>query len=143
MEIFLDKKAVKQIRVSAQDAVDEGDSDTLREDIIEAFNDEQIEEIERRVDAVDFNDFISEILDEWSGDEVDELFELLEGHLAETPDNGGTLYNLACALARAGRPEDALARLTEAVALENRFLEFAQNDDDLASIRDDPSFPRA
>jgi hypothetical protein len=83
MEIFLDKKAVKQIRVSAQDAVDEGDSDTLREDIIEAFNDEQIEEIERRVDAVDFNDFVSEILDEWSGDEVDELFELLEGHLAE------------------------------------------------------------
>ena len=83
MEIFLDKRAVKQIRVSAQDAVDEGDSDTLREDIIEAFNDEQIEEIERRVDAVDFNDFVSEILDEWSGDEVDELFELLEGHLAE------------------------------------------------------------
>jgi hypothetical protein len=83
MAIFLDKRAVKQIRTSAQDAIDEGDTDTLREDIIEAFSDEQIEEIERRVDSVDFNDFISEILDEWSGDEVDELFELLEGHLAE------------------------------------------------------------
>lgn len=83
MEIFLDKKAVKQIRTSAQDAIDEGDTDTLREDILEAFSDEQIEEIERRVDSVDFNDFVSEILDEWSGDEIDELFELLEGHLAE------------------------------------------------------------
>lgn len=83
MEIFLDKKSVKVIRVSAQDAIDEGDVDTLREDILEAFSDEQIEEIERRVDSVDFNDFVSEILDEWSGDEVDELFELLEGHLAE------------------------------------------------------------
>jgi len=83
MEIFLDKRAVKQIRVSAQDAIDEGDTDTLREDIIEAFSDEQIEEIERRVDSVDFNDFIAEILDEWSGDEVDELFELIEGHLSE------------------------------------------------------------
>lgn len=83
MEIFLDKRAVKQIRTSAQDAIDEGDVDTLREDIIEAFSDEQIEEIERRVDSVDFNDFVSEILDEWSGDEIDELFELLEGHLAE------------------------------------------------------------
>jgi len=83
MEIFLDKKALKQIRVSAQDAIDEGDTESLREDIIEAFNDEQIEEIERRVDSVDFNDFISEVLDEWSGDETDELFELLEGHLAE------------------------------------------------------------
>lgn len=83
MEIFLDKRAVKQIRMSAQDAIEEGDMDTLREDILEAFSDEQIEEIERRIDSVDFNDFISEILDEWSGDEVDELFELLEGHLAE------------------------------------------------------------
>jgi hypothetical protein len=83
MEIFLDKRAVKQIRTSAQDAIDEGDTDTLREDILEAFSDEQIEEIERRIDSVDFNDFVSEILDEWSGDEIDELFELLEGHLAE------------------------------------------------------------
>jgi hypothetical protein len=83
MELFLDKKAIKQIRTSAQDAIDEGDTESLREDVIEAFSDEQIEEIERRVDSVDFNDFISEVLDEWSGDEVDELFELLEGHLAE------------------------------------------------------------
>jgi hypothetical protein len=83
MEIFLDKRAVKQIRISAQDAIDEGDTDTLREDILEAFSDDQIEEIERRVDSVDFNDFVSEILDEWSHDEVDELFELLEGHLGD------------------------------------------------------------
>ena len=83
MEIFLDKRAVKQIKVSAQDAIDEGDTDTLREDVIEAFNDEQIEEIERRVDSVDFNDFIAEILDVWGGDDVDELLELLATHLAE------------------------------------------------------------
>ncbi|MBK8172347.1 MAG: hypothetical protein IPK60_18665 [Sandaracinaceae bacterium] len=83
MEIYLDKRAVKQIRVSASDAVEEGDTDTLREDILEAFNDDQIEEIERRVDNGDFYDFLSEILDEWGGDDVDELFELLETHLAE------------------------------------------------------------
>ncbi len=83
MEIYLDKRAVKQIRVSASDAVDEGDTDTLREDILEAFSDEQIEEIERRVDSGDFYDFLSEILDEWGGDDVDELFELLEAHLSE------------------------------------------------------------
>ena len=83
MEIYLDKRAVKQIRVSAADAVEEGDTDTLREDILEAFSDEQIEEIERHVDSGDFYDFLSEILDEWGGDEVDELFELLEAHLSE------------------------------------------------------------
>ncbi len=83
MEIYLDKRAVKQIRVSATDAVEEGDTDTLREDILEAFNDDQIEEIERRVDSGDFYDFLSEILDEWGGEDVDELFELMETHLSE------------------------------------------------------------
>jgi len=83
MEIYLDKRAVKQIRLSATDAVEEGDTETLREDILEAFTDEQIEEIERRIDSGDFYDFLTEIMDEWSGDDVDELFELLEAHLAE------------------------------------------------------------
>jgi hypothetical protein len=83
MEIYLPKRAVRQIRLSAHDAVEEGDSDTLREDIIEAFNDEQIEEIERRIDSGDFYEFLSDILDEWAGDEVDELFELLEAHLSD------------------------------------------------------------
>ena len=31
MEIFLDKRAVRQIRISAQDAIEEGDTETLRE----------------------------------------------------------------------------------------------------------------
>lgn len=83
MEIRLDRRAVKQIRTSAADAVEEGDTETLREDIIEAFTDEQIEEIERRIDTADFYDFLSEILDEWSGDDVDELMELLEAQLSE------------------------------------------------------------
>lgn len=83
MDIFLGKRAIKQIRQSAADAIDEGDTDTLREDIIEAFTEEQIEEIERRIDTADFYDFLTEILDEWSGEDVDELFELLEGQMSD------------------------------------------------------------
>jgi hypothetical protein len=83
MEIYLDKRAVRQIRLSVADAIEEGDTETLREDIIEAFNEEQIEELERRLDSGDFYDFVSEILDEWSGDDADELFELLEAQLAD------------------------------------------------------------
>jgi hypothetical protein len=82
MEIVLDKKAMKQIRVSAQDAVDEGDTETLREDILDSFSDEQVEEIERRIDT-DFYDFLGDTLEEWSGEDVDELFELLESQLAD------------------------------------------------------------
>ena len=83
MEIFLDKRAVKQIRLSAQDAIEEGDTETLREDIIDAFTEEQVEEIERRLDSGDFFEFLTEVLEEWSGDDVDELFELLETQLGD------------------------------------------------------------
>lgn len=83
MEILLDKRAVKQIRLSAQDAIEEGDTETLREDILEAFTEEQVEEIERRLDSGDFYEFLTEMLDEWSGDDVDELFELLDAQLGD------------------------------------------------------------
>jgi hypothetical protein len=83
MEIHLDKRAVKQIRLSAADAVEEGDTEALREDILEAFSEEQVEEIERRLDSGDFFEFLTDVLDEWGGDDVDELFELLETQLGD------------------------------------------------------------
>lgn len=83
MEIVLDKRAVRQIRLSAQDAIEEGETETLREDLLEAFTEEQVEEIERRLDNGDFYEFLTEMLDEWSGDDVDELFELLDAQLGD------------------------------------------------------------
>src|SRR5690242_6631369 len=83
MEIFLDKRAVRQIRLSAQDAIEEGDTETLREDILEAFTEEQVEEIERRLDNGDFFEFLTDLLDEWSGDDVDELLELIDTQLGD------------------------------------------------------------
>lgn len=83
MEIHLDKRAIRQIRLSAADAVEEGDTEALREDVLEAFSEEQVEEIERRLDSGDFFEFLTDVLDEWSGDDVDELFELLETQLGD------------------------------------------------------------
>jgi hypothetical protein len=83
MEIYLDKRAVRQIRHSAQDAIEEGDIETLREDILEAFTEEQVEEIERRLDNGDFFEFLTDLLDEWSGDDTDELLELLDTQLGD------------------------------------------------------------
>ena len=83
MEIVLDKRAVRQIRLSATDAIEEGDTETLREDILEAFTEEQVEEIERRLDSGDFFEFLTDMLDEWSGDDVDELFELIDTQLGD------------------------------------------------------------
>src|SRR5436190_3145419 len=83
MEILLDKRAVRQIRNSGTDAIEDGDTETLREDVMDAFSEEQIEEIERRIDGGDFYDFIGDTLEEWDGDDIDELFELLESHLSD------------------------------------------------------------
>jgi len=83
MEIYLDKRAARQIRLSAEDAIEEGDTETLREDILEAFTEEQVEDIERLLDNGDFFEFLTDVLDEWGGDDVDELFEILETRLGE------------------------------------------------------------
>jgi hypothetical protein len=83
MEIHLDKRALRQIRLSAADAIEEGDTEALREDVLEAFSEEQVEEIERRLDSGDFFEFLTDVLDEWGGDDADELFELLETQLGD------------------------------------------------------------
>jgi quercetin dioxygenase-like cupin family protein len=85
----------------------------------------------------------SEALRFWQTEEWDEAIAVLEGHLADTPDHGGTHYNLACAHARAGRPDAAIDHLARAVELQPTFAEYAQTDEDLASLRDDPRFPAA
>jgi len=83
MDIYLDRRAVRQVRLSAQEAIEQGDTEALREDILDAFDEEQVEEIERRLDSADFFEVLTDILDEWSGDDVDELFELLDAQLSE------------------------------------------------------------
>ena len=59
MDIYLDRRAVRQIRLSAQEAIEQGDTESLREDILEAFDEEQVEEIERRLDSADFFEFLT------------------------------------------------------------------------------------
>ncbi len=51
-------------------------------------------------------------------------------------------YNAACALARTGRVDDALARLTQAVAAGFEEQELLDTDPDLEPLRSDPRFGR-
>jgi tetratricopeptide (TPR) repeat protein len=67
--------------------------------------------------------------------------ELFAGGLETYGESGVLLYNLACAEARLGEADAALEHLRRAVELEDRFAGFAQDDEDLASLRDDPRFP--
>lgn len=63
-----------------------------------------------------------------------------ERALAADPDYCPARYNLACALARLGRAEEALAALAAAVALDADLREIAQDDPDLAALADHPGF---
>lgn len=67
----------------------------------------------------------------------------LEEVVRDYPEAAGPLYNLACAEARLGETAAALDHLEQAVAMEARFADFARDDEDLVSIRDDPRFPQA
>jgi mannose-6-phosphate isomerase-like protein (cupin superfamily) len=74
--------------------------------------------------------------------EYDVARKLMEEGLAAKPDHPSILYNLACVEALAGNRDAALERLNAAVEQRKSLREAAQTDEDLASIRDDPRFPR-
>ncbi len=65
---------------------------------------------------------------------------LLKEQAGLAPASPGPLYNLACAQARAGRPEDALASLARAVDAGWTAAEHTGQDPDLESLRGRPTF---
>jgi tetratricopeptide (TPR) repeat protein len=83
----------------------------------------------------------AEALRFWQTEEWDRAIAVLERQHIENPTDGGVLYNLACAEARAGRRDDAIDHLRLSVSLEPRFAANAPSDPDLASLHDDPRFP--
>ena len=83
------------------------------------------------------------------GEAIDELVDWMIDGARPGSDARQSFDAIGRRLVGAGMPigrfegiEEALARIRESVAMEGRFLELAQTDDDLAPIRDDPSFPR-
>lgn len=71
----------------------------------------------------------------------DEAIALYEEALAERPEHVPLLYNLARTESLAGRPDEALQHLQQAVALEPDRAANALTDTDFAAIRDLPGFP--
>lgn len=56
------------------------------------------------------------------------------------PDNPGVLYNSACFSAVEGRPDEALEELARAIEADKDFVKYAAEDEDFATLRDDPRF---
>ncbi len=66
-----------------------------------------------------------------------------EAILAENPSLGaGFYYNTACFESRAGRIDAAIAHLRTSVELAPSYTELARDDEDFASLRENPAFLR-
>jgi hypothetical protein len=76
-----------------------------------------------------------------SAEDWDTARTILEDALAQA-DLPAIHYHLACVEARAGNKERALDEVRIAVERRPRLLAPAQTEEDFASIRDDPRFPR-
>ena len=68
---------------------------------------------------------------------------LLAEGLEHHPDNPSILYEIACWEATSGRLDEALEALLNAISGDPRCAAWAQEDDDLAPLRDLPGFPSA
>jgi hypothetical protein len=84
----------------------------------------------------------AELLPLFEAGEFEQVKQRIHAVLGTYDDRGGLLYNLACAEARLGEHDAALGHIREAVEAEPRYAEYAQTDEDLASIRGDERFPR-
>jgi adenylate cyclase len=56
------------------------------------------------------------------------------------PDDGATLYNVACAYALAGLPDQALDTLEQTLGKAFTNLDWIMNDPDWAPLRDHPRY---
>jgi tetratricopeptide (TPR) repeat protein len=62
--------------------------------------------------------------------------EVIEAH----PEYAGVVYNVACVESLAGRKEDAIQHLRQAIEGSDRFRNLAAEDTDFDPIRDEPAF---
>jgi hypothetical protein len=67
---------------------------------------------------------------------VDQAREAVEAH----PEYAEPMYNLACCESLAGRPDDAIGHLRQAVEKSDRLREYAKGDSDFDPIREEPAF---
>jgi hypothetical protein len=75
--------------------------------------------------------------------EYEKAAKLLEQAVQRIPQDFNAHYNLACALGRLGKNEEAIVHLQKAVELGFRDAKHIEGDEDLATLRKDPRFAAA
>jgi tetratricopeptide (TPR) repeat protein len=71
---------------------------------------------------------------------MDQAIALFQQLVELQPNDANHRYNLACGLARAGRADEAMEQLTQALALDSKMKELAMTDTDLLSLHERADF---
>ena len=77
---------------------------------------------------------------QYEAGDYDPVMERLQEIVAESPQYPLLAYNLACLESLTGHRDEALLQLERAIAMSDRFRDFAKGDSDLDPIRDDARF---
>ena len=86
-------------------------------------------------------EFSRRALDRVEAGDLDAAVAIMEEALEVRPGEPVALYDLACFESLAGRHEQALEHLRQALAADPSLSDQAREDEDLDPIRDDPRFP--
>ena len=83
LEIIVEPRQSYSLKQAVIEAVKTGDYNSLYDDIRDCFTDDQIEEMEELLESGDIGETIDEIIAEWNGEDVDELFDSIESYFSE------------------------------------------------------------
>ena len=83
LEIVVEPRQSYSLKQAVIEAVKTGDYNSLYDDIRDCFTEHQIEEMEELLESGDIGETIDEIIAEWNGEDVDELFESIESYFSE------------------------------------------------------------
>ena len=84
LEIVVEPRQSFSLKQAVLEAIKSGDYNSLYDDIRDCFTDDQVEDMEEILESGDLGDAIDEIVSEWNGEDLDELFETIESYFAES-----------------------------------------------------------
>jgi tetratricopeptide (TPR) repeat protein len=87
-------------------------------------------------------EWVAEAVPAWRAGDYANARRTIENGLREHPDNPSLLYDIASLEALDGEAEAAIEHLGRAVELKPEYAKDAQHEEDFASIRDHPGFPK-
>ena len=75
LEIYVDPRRTANFKQAVIEAIEDGEYESLSDDIRDCFSDDQVEEIEGVLETGDIEETIDEIISEWNGDSLDDLLD--------------------------------------------------------------------